>query len=326
MRRFALLTLVLVSMLPPLVADSVATVVESDSIRHLQSWALFPSHTELIRGQTILYNPDGTDISVEYNARLIPSIITLYVFPALHSLETEYEQSVSEIYRLCAPEEPVTPASSVEALNGAVGYEQEFTYTDYLHGKRQPLVSRLEIYRHGDWFVMVRVTTERAHPNEGGRLADKLLASMEWPQPIRELPVTVVGPSAFSYHGERYADAWFGHFRSFVQTLQGEPGVRADTSRVLDAYLDQAHTADAALMWASVFALGVPMVGAAYLQLSGEFESEAAEFSTGGKIAGGTIVAAFVVGVGFLVRSLVSDPGFPTEEVGLVNRDLMGSP
>lgn len=305
-------------------ADSIATVYEGEGRRHLPSSALFPSHTEVVQGQLLLYNPVGTDVSVGYSHETIPLAITLYVYPAFHPLVEELEHAVNEIYMHHSPKEPVSPASSVVAQNGSPGYAQEFEYTEYMHTDVQPLVSRVELYRRGGWFVMARMTVATSDAADGRRIVQELFSAMEWPEPIRALPVTIARPYVFSYDGVEYADAFFGHFSAFLQMLREDPRLRPETVDAIDLYSAQANRADAALLWSSGLALGVPALALGYLLVTGELYNDLSDWSTAGWIAGGTLVGSMLAGTGLLLYSMVSDPGLPFSEVGQINRDLMG--
>ncbi|MBA7688792.1 hypothetical protein ES703_97281 [subsurface metagenome] len=298
MKQFFFVFAVLIWASYPLGSQSIGLAQEADGCRHLPSSVLFPLHDELTQ---LPMTPDDYvesrgDISVEYSHSTIPLEITLYVYPALHSLDDEFTSAVNEIYSALSPQFPQTkPRVSVESSLEILGYSQEFRYIKDFRSEKQALVSTVEVYQTNGWFVKARMTVSHDYTLDGRRLVRELLDTMVWPEPIRTLPITF-SSFTFYYQGEDFKDGFFGYYLPLVRVLQEEPRLSAGTVEALIQYEKQAL-------------------------LVKRFK----EWSTGSYIATGVGGISLLIGLGYLVYALIADPGPPFRELGLVNRDLMGS-
>ncbi len=320
MKQFFLVFAILIWASYVLGAQSIGSVQEADGYRHLTSSVLFPLHDELTQRPMIMFNSGGTDVGVGYSHSTIPLEITLYVYPALHSLDDELTYAVNEIYSAHSPEVPCKSRVSVESSLGILGYSQEFRYIEDFRSDKQALVSTVEVYQHNGWFVMARMTVSHDNAPDGRRLVRELLDTMVWPQPIRALPITGV----FTYRGEHYQDIWWGHFLSLVRMLQEEPRLTAETVEALVLYEEHALHMKRSLLWSPVLTYILPAAALAYIWAGEDRDRPFEKLSTGSYIAIGLAGASVLIGVGLLVYVLIEDRP-PFREMGLVNRDLMGS-
>jgi hypothetical protein len=331
-------------------AQSIELVRESNGFRHLPSSVLFPFHQELtqcpmtfddITKSRIDFGVPSYDdytqlrrvVGMEYSHATIPLEIRLYVYPALHSLEDEFTYAVNHIYSVLDPQSlHAKPRMSVESALEIRGYAQEFRYTEYLREERQVLISTLEVYQHSGWFVKVRMTVSHDYAQDGRRLVRELLDIMVWPQPIRSLPITFsYDRHTLSYQGEDYTDPFFCSYLPLIRMLQEEPGLSDETFETLAKYEKQARRSKRSLtLWAPVFFCVVPIAPLVYIAAvePGDHplrDRPIAEYSTGSKIAFGVFCSSWLIGCGLMLYSVAADPGYPFRELGLVNRDLMGS-
>lgn len=341
--------------------QSIGLAQEADGCRHLPSSVLFPLHDELTQRPMTPddYVESRGDVSVEYSHSTIPLLITLYVYSALHSLDHEFTYAINEIYSALGPQlQQTKPRVNMESSLEILGYSQEFRYTgdlrsekqkfrytgedrletqefrytQYFRSEKQVLVTTVEVYQTNGWFVKARMTVPHDYAPNGRRLVIELLDTMDWPQPIRTLPITFFSPHILTYLGKQYKDDWFGNYLPLVQMLQEEPRLSVETVEALVQYESQVLRAKrSALLWAPIFLFVIPIAPLVYIDAvePGDHplrDLPVREYSTGSKIALGFFCTSWLIGLGLLMYAVIlAADESPFPELGLANRDLMGS-
>lgn len=144
------------------------------------------------RVQVTPFNANASDVGIDYNNDPLTAHVSVNIYPAKGPLQAHYQQCRDQVAQVhpdakLVEEKPVTLNKAGATYNG---YSALFTFQGkFAADTAQELLSKLLVFRYGDYFVTYRVSYTGDNRAANEKLIDDFIQNLDWPPPTPATPL-----------------------------------------------------------------------------------------------------------------------------------------
>jgi hypothetical protein len=160
---------------------------EDNYVHTFTGFTFPPKVTDFTRTRVTPYNDAKSDIQVDYENQPFTCLLSSYVYPATGTLHDHYAKCKADVTTVhpgaqLLKEMPLRVDKSGAAYDGL---EAIYAMNEaFGSAQRQPLLSRLILFRRGDYWVFYRITYTKASAAVTEKQIDAFLQAFQWPQGV----------------------------------------------------------------------------------------------------------------------------------------------